>query len=251
MIYYVEDDDSIRELVVYTLRSTGFEAEGYPNGRDFFDAMREKKPELVLLDIMLPDEDGLDILKKIRGRESWRKIPVILLTARGDEYDKVKGLDAGADDYITKPFGVMELVARVRALLRRTQEGTHPGRERTEQPPGAGETRTGILRCAPIEMDIRRHTVNVGEESIALTRKEFELLQFLLENQEMVVSRDSLLESVWGYDFDGETRTVDVHVRTLRQKLGAGGACIETVRGVGYRLNALDADAGPGVERPK
>lgn len=221
MIYCVEDDGSIRELVVYTLKSTGLDAEGFEEGEAFFAALEKEKPELVLLDVMLPGEDGFLILQKLRARESTRGIPVVMLTARGAEYDKVKFLDAGADDYITKPFGMMELLSRVKAVLRRAH-GT-----KGEEP---------ALRARGVLLDAKRHLVTANGEEVPLTFKEFELLKHLMENRGIVLTRDKLLEAVWGYDFNGETRTVDVHVRTLRQKLGACGEVVETVRGVGYRL---------------
>lgn len=223
MIYYVEDDSSIRELVIYTLKTTGFEAKGFENGREFFGALTSEVPELILLDIMLPDEDGIRILKKIRAMEQVRYVPVILLTAKGTEYDKVMGLDSGADDYITKPFGMMELVSRIKAVLRRS--------ERRERADSSGELTIGC-----ITLHVKRHQVLVNGEEVLLAKKEFDLLRYLMENQGIVLTRDNMLETIWGYDFDGETRTVDVHVRTLRQKLGEGGALIETVRGVGYRI---------------
>ena len=220
MIFYVEDDESIRELVIYTLKTTGFEARGFENGKEFFAALSDETPELILLDIMLPDEDGLKILKKVRAMDSCRYVPVILLTARGTEYDKVIGLDSGADDYITKPFGMMELVSRIRAVMRRFDKGAA----------------SQELSCGRIHMDIARHRVTVDGNPVTLAKKEFDLLKYLMENQGIVLTRDKMLETIWGYDFDGETRTVDVHVRTLRQKLGEGGSLIETVRGVGYRI---------------
>ncbi|MBP3701133.1 MAG: response regulator transcription factor [Lachnospiraceae bacterium] len=223
MIYYVEDDKSIRELVVYTLKTTGFEARGFENGKGFFAALAEEMPELILLDIMLPDEDGIRILKKIRAMESARHIPVILLTAKGTEYDKVIGLDSGADDYITKPFGMMELVSRIKAVLRRSERSDKSGVEND-------------ITIGCITLNEKRHQVTVNGEQVVLAKKEFDLLKYLMENQGIVLTRDKMLETIWGYDFDGETRTVDVHVRTLRQKLGEGGALIETVRGVGYRI---------------
>ena len=223
MIYYVEDDKSIRELVIYTLKTTGFEAMGFENGRDFFGALSGEMPELILLDIMLPDEDGIRILKRIRSMDNTRQIPVILLTAKGTEYDKVVGLDSGADDYITKPFGMMELVSRIRAVLRRSERG--------DRNDGGSEMTIGS-----ISLHVKRHQVMVNGEEVVLAKKEFELLKYLMENQGIVLTRDNMLETIWGYDFDGETRTVDVHVRTLRQKLGEAGGLIETVRGVGYRI---------------
>jgi two-component system alkaline phosphatase synthesis response regulator PhoP len=222
MIYFLEDDNSIRELVVYTLSSTGFEAKGFPKPRDFWAAMEQEIPSLVLLDIMLPEEDGLQILKKLRANPQTRKLPVMMLTAKDSEYDKVLGLDNGADDYLPKPFGMMELVARIRALLRRTGDGAGEEKEYT----------IGSLFVSP-----SRHIVRVNDQEIALTLKEFELLCYLLENDGMVLTRDKILLKIWGYDFDGETRTVDVHIRTLRQKLGEWGSIIETVRGVGYKID--------------
>lgn len=222
MIYLLEDDDSIRKLVVYTLTSQGYEAKGFAAPSEFWPAMDAAQPELILLDIMLPEEDGLTILRKLRERHAFRKIPVMMLTAKDTEFDKVVGLDAGADDYLAKPFGMMELVARVRALLRRTDTA-----------PGETEYRLGSLCVCPA-----RHVVRVDGTDVALTLKEFELLCTLLENEGIVLTRDQLLNRVWGYEFNGESRTVDVHVRTLRQKLGAAGNCIETVRGVGYKIGA-------------
>ncbi len=221
MIYCVEDDTGIRELVVYTLNSTGHTAIGFSDGTTFFEALENELPELVLLDVMLPGIDGYEILKKLRSKVSTRELPVVMLTARGAEYDKVKFLDAGADDYVTKPFGMMELLSRVRAVLRRA---------------GGKKDKEDMLRVGGVEVDVKRHAVLAGGDTIVLTLKEFELLRRLIENKNIVLTRDKLLESVWGYDFDGETRTVDVHVRTLRQKLGVYGDIIETVRGVGYRL---------------
>lgn len=221
MIYCVEDDTGIRELVVYTLNSTGHTAIGFSDGTTFFEALENELPELVLLDVMLPGIDGYEILKKLRSKVSTSEIPVVMLTARGAEYDKVKFLDAGADDYVTKPFGMMELLSRVRAVLRRA---------------GGKKDKEDMLRVGGVEVDVKRHAVLAGGDTIVLTLKEFELLRRLIENKNIVLTRDKLLESVWGYDFDGETRTVDVHVRTLRQKLGVYGDIIETVRGVGYRL---------------
>ena len=220
MIYYAEDDKSIRELVVYTLQSTGYEARGVENGEALFAAIREQPPELILLDIMLPGEDGISILKKLRASDDTKDIPVILLTAKGSEYDNVKGLDCGADDYITKPFGMMETVSRVRAVLRRAQR-----REDGE-----------VYRCGPIELNVKTHRVYVDGAPVELTYKEFALLKYLLQNEGIALTRDMLLEKIWGYDFDGETRTADVHIRTLRAKLGDAGKYVETVRGVGYRI---------------
>ena len=219
MIYLVEDDNSIRELVLYTLNASGLEAEGFERPSAFWGAMERQKPELVILDIMLPEEDGLSILRQLREKD--RLLPVMMLTAKSTEYDKVVGLDSGADDYLAKPFGMMELMARVKALLRRSA--------RREE--AAGQYELGRLA-----LNVGQHTVKVDGESVTLTLKEFELLQLLLEHKGMVFSRDQLLNRVWGYAFDGENRTVDVHIRTLRQKLGPCGDYIETVRGVGYKI---------------
>ena len=220
MIYCVEDDASIRELVLYTLRASGFEARGFAESGAFWEAMCEHVPDLVLLDIMLPGEDGLEILKKLRSSPLTEQLPVILATARGSEYDKVVGLDTGADDYLAKPFGMMEMVARVKALLRRSTQAAN-----------TQEYTVGPLYVCPSS-----HLVKVDGQEIALTLKEFELLCLLLEKKNLVLTRDQLLNRIWGYSFDGENRTVDVHIRTLRQKLGSAGNLIETVRGVGYKI---------------
>ena len=220
MIYCVEDDAGIRNMVVYTLRSTGFEAEGLPDGAAFFDAIKKTRPQLVLLDIMLPGDDGLTILKKLRDNPATAEIPVILATAKGSEYDKVTGLDLGADDYLAKPFGMMEMVSRVKAVLRRTTP-------RQDQQ---------VLQAGALSLNLGEHLVTVDGQRVTLTLKEFEVLRVMMEHVGQVFTRDRLLGEIWGYDFDGETRTVDVHIRTLRQKLGRCGDYIETVRGVGYRL---------------
>ena len=220
MIYLVEDDDSIRELVLYTLHTTGFEAEGFRNAADFWQALEKELPQLVLLDIMLPDEDGLHILKRLRAGAETADLPVMMLTAKSSEYDRVVGLDSGADDYMPKPFGMMELVSRVRALLRRAAK------------PAAEDK---LFTAGPLAVDVKRRAVTVDGEPVILTYKEFELLCYLLENRGVVLSRDQILTKIWDYNYSGETRTVDVHIRTLRQKLGDAGALIETVRGVGYR----------------
>lgn len=227
MIFCVEDDRNIRELVVYTLSSTGMEAEGFEDGEVFFKALAERLPELILLDIMLPGEDGLTILKKLKGNKKTKDIPVIMVTAKGTEYDKVSGLDAGADDYVTKPFGMMELVSRIKAVLRRTKK-----KEEAE-----------VLKAGSITLNEKKHEVLVDGEHINLTLKEYEMLKRLIHNKGIVLTRDRLLEEIWGYDFDGETRTVDVHIRTLRQKLGSAGEVIETVRGVGYRITEDQEEA--------
>ena len=218
MIYLLEDDDSIRDLVIYTLQSQGMEAKGFPRPSAFWEAMAEHTPSLVLLDIMLPEEDGISVLKQLRSSARTCRLPVIMLTAKGTEYDKVLGLDAGADDYLAKPFGMMELLSRIRALLRRT------------------EREVNIYRCGVLTVDRIRHTVTVNGQKVILTQKEFEVLCLLLKNRGQVLSRERLIEDVWGYAFTGESRTVDVHVRTLRQKLGEAGAYIETVRGYGYKI---------------
>ena len=220
MIFCVEDDRNIRELVVYTLSSTGMEAEGFEDGEVFFKALAERLPELILLDIMLPGEDGMAILKKLKNNKKTKDIPVIMVTAKGTEYDKVSGLDAGADDYVTKPFGMMELVSRIKAVLRRTKK-----KEEIE-----------VLKAGPIVLNEKKHEVLVDGAHVSLTLKEYEMLKRLMHNKGIVLTRDRLLEEIWGYDFDGETRTVDVHIRTLRQKLGKAGEEFETVRGVGYRI---------------
>ena len=220
MIYYVEDDQNIRELVVYTLRQTGLEARGFATSEPFYKAVEGEMPEMVLLDIMLPGEDGFSILKRLRTGPKTGQIPVILITARGTEYDTVVGLDAGADDYIAKPFGMMELVARVKAMLRRA---------------GQKEPET-TLTSGALTLDALRHTVSVSGEPVQLTLKEFDLLHFLMENRGVAFTREKLLERVWDLGYGGGTRTVDVHIQTLRQKLGAAGQMVETVRGVGYRI---------------
>ena len=221
MIYFVDDDDSIRELIIYTLNSQGIEAEGFAKPSEFWKAMEEKIPALVLLDIMLPEEDGISILKKLRYKSLWKKIPVIMLTAKGSEFDTVLGLDSGADDYVPKPFRMMELLSRIRAHLRRNDEVVEENK---------------VLKLGILSVDSQKHIVKVGEEEIVLTLKEFDLLHFLLENKGIVLTRAQILDRIWGYEFDGESRTVDVHIRTLRQKLKDAGKYIETVRGVGYKL---------------
>ena len=223
MIFCVEDDSNIRELVVYTLESTGFQARGFEDGSSFLEALALETPELVLLDIMLPGEDGMELLSKLKASKKTREIPVIMVTAKGAEYDKVKGLDAGADDYVSKPFGMMELVSRIKAVLRRS---------------GAAKKKAeDIIVSGSLEINTKKHEVKADGEVVGLTLKEYELLKRLMENPNIVMTRDSLLEEIWGYDFDGETRTVDVHIRTLRQKLGKCGERVETVRGVGYRIS--------------
>lgn len=222
MIYLVEDDESIRELLVYTLNGQGLVAEGFAYPSDFWHAMEKKIPDLVLLDIMLPEEDGLEILQKLRKKKETKNIPIAMLTAKGSEYDVVKGLDGGADDYIPKPFRMMELVSRVKALLRRGGQEQHQDDE---------EYVLGELYVSK-----KRHLVKVNGEEVTLTMKEFELLLLFLSNPGIVFSRAQLLDKIWGYQFDGESRTVDVHIRTLRQKLKDAGHYIETVRGIGYKV---------------
>ena len=223
MIYCVEDNTEIRELVVYTLQMTGFTARGFVDGKDFFAAIKEELPELVLLDIMLPGEDGLQILKKLRASETTRAIPVIMLTAKTTEYDKVIGLDSGADDYLTKPFGMMELIARIKAVLRRASVA-----EESDE-----------ITIGPLVVYRDEHRVLNNGVEIALTPKEFSLLLYLIENRGIVLTRERLLSEVWGFDYYGETRTVDAHIRSLRMKLGEAGDLIETVRGIGYRIEKL------------
>lgn len=218
-IYCVEDDSSIRELVVYTLRATGYEAEGFSEAQSFYKAMEEGSPDIVLLDIMLPGEDGLEILKKIRGNRKTADLPVMMLTAKGTEYDKVLGLDSGADDYMVKPFGMMELLSRINALLRRTLR-----------------KQEDVMVSGKITMNRQTHETMVDGEVITVTNKEYELLEYFLENQNIVLPREKILEKIWGYSTEVETRTLDVHIRSLRQKLGSCGEQIETLRGVGYRL---------------
>lgn len=219
-IFVVEDDENIREIVIYALKSAGYQAYGYETGEEFLKAINEEIPTLVLLDIMLPQDDGLSILKKLRSMSKTIKLPVIILTAKDSEYDKVKGLDMGADDYITKPFGVMELIARVKTVLRR----------------GVDETESKQVEYNGILIDNARHEVKVDGDVVILTFKEYELLHYLILNAGLVLSRDKIMEVVWGYDFEGETRTVDVHIKTLRQKLGHAGKLIKTIRNVGYKL---------------
>lgn len=220
MIYLVEDDANIRELVCYTLNHSGLEAAGFERPSQFWKAMERRLPDLVLLDIMLPEEDGLTILRRLRSAVATASIPILLVSAKNSEYDKVLGLDNGADDYLAKPFGMMELVARAKALLRRTNKGT-----------AEEEFRLGALYVS-----LSRHLAMVEGEEVPLTNKEFSLLSCLLKHQGRVLTRDQLLNDIWGYSFDGENRTVDVHIRTLRQKLGDAGGLIKTVRGVGYKI---------------
>lgn len=221
MIYCVEDDNGIRNLMLYTLNASGFEAKGFETPTEFWCELEIKKPELIILDIMLPGEDGISMLKKLRADIATCDIPIIMASAKGTEYDKVLGLDLGADDYLAKPFGMMEMVSRVKSVLRRTAPKV-----------------TTVLKCGSIELDIGKHIVLVNGKGIVLTLKEYDLLHLLIKNQGFVFTRNQLLEKVWGQDFIGETRTVDVHIGTLRTKLGDAGNLIETVRGVGYRMEA-------------
>ena len=220
MIYIVEDDRDIREMESYALKNSGFEVRAFADSTAFFASCAEKTPKLVLLDIMLPKEDGLSVLQKLRQNDKTRKVPVIMVTAKSSELDKVKGLDMGADDYITKPFGVMELVSRVKALLRRCEE----------------EQKSVVLQYGSIVVHDFKHSVTVSGVPCILTYKEYELLKYLILNKEIALTRERLLEKVWGYDFEGESRTVDMHIKTLRQKLGEAGNLIKTVRHVGYKV---------------
>jgi len=221
MIWCVDDDATIREIEVYTLNSTGFSAEGFADGKSMFDALEKEKPELIILDIMLPGEDGVAILKKLRENPETKKIPVIMATAKGTEMDKIHSLDLGADDYLVKPFGVMEMVSRIKAVLRRC---------------GTAEKERELLSAGGITLNRGEHIVTVDGERVTLTLKEYEILRLFLENPGMVFGREKLLSDVWGVDYMGETRTVDMHIKTLRQKLGESGRMIKTVIGVGYRL---------------
>lgn len=223
MIYLLEDDDSIRKLVVYALESQGYEAVGFEQPAAFWAAVSGRVPELVLLDVMLPEEDGMTVLRKLRSNAATKRVPVIMVTAQNAEIDRVRGLDAGADDFVSKPFGMMELVARVRAVLRRTESDA-----------SVKEYRIGALYLCP-----QRHQVQVGGRDILLTYKEFALLQLLAENSGSVLTRDVLMDRVWGMETDRENRTLDVHIRTLRAKLGEAGSCIETVRGIGYKIGGM------------
>lgn len=219
-IYYIEDDANIRELVVYALKASGFQTIGFENARGFYRGIKSVLPDLILLDVMLPDEDGISVLRKLKKDERYSKIPVIMLTAKTTEYDKVIGLDQGADDYVTKPFGVMELVSRIKAVLRRMGE---PAKEE-------------IIEIGDICLNRGEHRVTVKGEPVDLTYKEFELLDCLMKNKGIVMTREKLLDTVWNMDYECESRTVDVHIGLLRQKLGACGSMIVTIRGVGYKL---------------
>jgi two-component system alkaline phosphatase synthesis response regulator PhoP len=224
LIYLVEDESGIRELVLYTLQNTGFETRGFESAGEFWKAMQEHLPDLVILDIMLPGEDGLSILKRLRSRPGTQRLPILMLTAKGSEYDKVLGLENGADDYLTKPAGMMELVARIKSLLRRA---------------GTGDSKDEY-RAGNLFVSVPRHLVMINNEEVSLTLKEFDLLAYLLANTGMALSRDQILTAVWGYDGEAETRTVDTHILTLRTKLGASGSLIRTVRGVGYKAGECE-----------
>lgn len=223
MIWCVDDDNTIRDIEVYTLIQTGFEAKGFADGISMIEALKDEKPELIVLDIMLPGRDGVDVLKEIRSNPETRKIPVIMATAKGTEMDKIQGLDTGADDYLVKPFGVMEMVSRIKAVLRRCEP------DEKEETFIVGE----------ITLRDKEHLVTVNGKRVVLTFKEFELLKLFMGNPGIAFSRDKLLSKVWGVDYLGESRTVDMHIKTLRQKLGAAGAHIETVIGVGYRMEGM------------
>ena len=224
MIYIVEDDRNIQEIELFALKNSGYQAAGFETAKEFYKALDTRLPELILLDIMLPDEDGMSILKRLSARPDTQRIPVILVTAKATEIDKVKGLDGGADDYIAKPFGVMEMIARVKALLRRS-----------------GGAEASLLTCGDVTLDSERRMVFVGGRPVELTYKEFELLRLLMKNHGIVISRDVIMERVWDSSFEGESRTIDVHVRTLRQKLGTAGSLIKTIRNVGYMADATKA----------
>ena len=221
-IYYVEDDTSIRELVLYALKTAEFQVMGFENAASFYKRMTEQQPDLILLDIMLPDEDGVSILKKLKSRPDTENIPVIMMTAKSSEYDKVLGLDSGADDYITKPFGVMELISRVKAVIRRSDRSKG----------SAGE----VLKIGELVLDEQKHEVYARGQEVSLTFKEFELLSYLMKNRGLVLSRDKILNTIWNYEYEGESRTVDVHIGSLRQKLGTCGDFIKTIRGIGYKI---------------
>ena len=220
MIWCVDDDNTIRDIEVYTLTQTGFEAKGFADGISMLEALKTEKPELIVLDIMLPGKDGVEILKEIKSNPETRKIPVIMATAKGTEMDKIQGLDTGADDYLVKPFGVMEMVSRIKAVLRRCEP----------------DEKEEVLSIGEITLSDKEHLVIVNGKKVVLTFKEFEILKLFMSNPGIVFSRDKLLSEVWGIDYLGESRTVDMHIKTLRQKLGDAGALIETVIGVGYKM---------------
>lgn len=220
MIYFIEDDNSINEAILYSLKNSGFDVKGFDRPSAFWNAMREKTPNLILLDIMLPEEDGLSILRKLRNDAETANLPIIMVTAKDAEYDKIIGLDSGADDYMTKPFSMLELISRIKALLRRTQDNPE----------------NKVINIGKLSINPEKHIVTVDEKNVNLTYKEYQLLLLLMQNKGFVFSREKLLNKIWGYDFDGENRTVDVHIRTLRTKLGECGNMIKTVRGFGYKI---------------
>ena len=223
MIWCVDDDNTIRDIEVYTLTQTGFEAKGFSDGISMLEALKTEKPELIVLDIMMPGMDGVEVLKEVRSRADTRKIPIIMATAKGTEMDKIQSLDTGADDYLVKPFGVMEMVSRIKAILRRC----------------APDEVSDVITVGEITLNDKEHTVSVSGEKVALTFKEFEILKMFMSNPGAVFSREKLLSTVWGVDYLGESRTVDMHIKTLRHKLGESGKCIETVIGVGYRMEGV------------
>lgn len=225
MIYCVEDDDSIRELMLYTLKASGFEGRGFPSSESFWAALEQAEPELITLDIMLPGEDGISILKKLRQNKAIEHIPIIMTTAKGTEYDKVMGLDLGADDYLAKPFGMMEMISRIKAVLRRS----------------APREDADVIKMGEVELSVSHHTVTIGGEIVDMTLKEFELLELFMQNPNIAFSRDTILSRIWDVDYMGETRTVDMHISSLRTKLGDAGITIKTVRGIGYRLEVRHA----------
>ncbi len=235
MIYYLEDDEQIRTMALYTLEQTGHATRGFSRASEMDVALASEVPDLFLLDVMLPDEDGISVLKRLRADARTANVPIMMLTAKSTEFDTVCGLDAGADDYLAKPFGMMELISRVNALLRRRARDV-------QEAAGEGSAEEAVLEAGPIQLDAARYRVTVDGQEVQLTHKEFEMLHYLMENRGIVVSRDRLLERVWGYSVAGETRTVDAHVQTLRKKLSEASAdaaaYVETVRGVGYRLKA-------------
>ncbi len=223
MIYCVEDDRGIRELMTYTLNASGIKAEGFKDGKELDEALKREKPSLITLDIMLPGEDGISILKRLKNDERYRNIPIIMASAKGEEYDKVIGLDLGADDYLAKPFGMMEMVSRIKAVLRRSE----------------APTSAKLLKNGPITLSVDEHIVKVENVEVELTLKEYELLELFMNNIGLVFTRENLLSSIWGSSFVGESRTIDVHIGTLRNKLGESGSCIKTLRGVGYKMEAI------------
>ena len=220
IIWCIEDDAGIRDIELYTLSQTGFEAKGFPDGKSFFDALQGEMPDLIILDIMLPDTDGIEILRRLRANSKTKALPVIMATAKGMEYDKIRGLDAGADDYLAKPFGMLEMVSRIKAVLRRSAPADEKSR----------------IKIGSVTIDTQSHTAEADGKRMSLTYKEFELLKLFMSHPGMVFTREQLFNDIWGQDYFGESRTVDMHIRTLRKKLAPHDGLIETVRGVGYRL---------------